>query len=60
MAFAIGAMFETKPMRLLLRLGKAPTSILAATGMLTEMMLDTGRRQIFGSRQPNFVTHANQ
>lgn len=53
---AIAAMLETEPMRCLLWLCETPASILAARHMLAPMMLDTGRRDVFGTRHIRRVT----
>lgn len=47
-------------MRRLLRLGEAPTRILAAPVVLANVVLDAGRSGVFGSRQSDFVAHGQQ
>lgn len=43
-ALAVGAVLETEPVRRLPGLGKAPSCILAAAGMLAPMVLNAGAR----------------
>lgn len=57
---ALGPMLKAEPVRSLLRLGKAPASILVAAMVLADMMLDTGRGAIFRFRQSDFVAHEQQ
>lgn len=54
------AVFETEPVRRLLRFGEAPTGVFAAAVVLANVMLDAGRRGVFGSWQSDFVAHGQQ
>jgi hypothetical protein len=57
-SLAFGAVLETEPVRRLPRLGETPSGILAAAGMLAEMVPDTRRGALFESGEPNFIAQS--
>lgn len=57
---AIGPVLKAEPVRRLLRLGKAPSGILAAAVVLANVVLHAGRRGVFRLRQSDFVAHEQQ
>jgi hypothetical protein len=57
---AFAAVLEAEPVRRLLRLGEAPSGILATAVVLANVVLHAGRRGVFGLWQSDFVAHGQQ
>lgn len=55
---AFSPMLKAEPVRRLLRLGKAPTGVLAAAVVLANVVLDASRRSVFGPWKSDFVAHS--
>lgn len=57
---ALCPMFKAEPVRRLLRLGEAPTSILGAPVVLANVVLHANRGGVFWLGQSDFVAHEQQ